>query len=379
LRDNKKILVLIYSHPEYYPPTLNAIEELSKTFKLVRLIYRPFLKTKWKFADNVILKSSGKSISRRDSMNTNFIAKIFFYVQYTWNVLFSIITKKYDTILVYDHLPMLSLYIIRPILNKKTLLWYHNHDVPDSKNLKKYSLGWGALKSQDKLLKYLDLFTLPSAERIKHFNIAERTKVFVIPNYPSKKRYSRIIDMTKQDDQIELIYQGTISTGHGLEEITHAINTSKELLNCNLKLIGHISSEFKRQLENQNIKNKIDYKGYIPYSDLPDITTKCHIGLAINIPKEIIYQTGGSASNKIYEYAACGLPILYFDDPHYNAYLSKYEWAFATDLTVKSIEKCILEIMKKYEYLSKKAKTNFETKLNFETAFEPIKKFLETK
>jgi hypothetical protein len=48
---------------------------------------------------------------------------------------------------------------------------------------------------------------------------------------------------------------------------------------------------------------KVEFKGYITYDELLKISSTCHIGITINEPNEIIYQTFGLASNKIYEYA----------------------------------------------------------------------------
>jgi hypothetical protein len=376
LKRADKILILIYSHPEYYPPTLNAIDELSKVFNTVDIVYRPFLGDNWCYASNIKLRPSGKSISRQKSMFKNAFFKTFYHVQFAFNVFKLTSSKKYYTILVYDHLPMISLYLVRLILSKNTKLWYHNHDVASFDNLKKYSMGWLALHAQNKLMKRLSIFSLPAKERLSYFSISEKTKVFIIPNYPAKKRYTNVSNTIKKDNNIHLVYQGTIGEGHGLEEIISAINSSPQLENYRLNLIGHVSEEFKKKIEKLNPKNYINYLGYIPYHQLPVVTTQHHIGLAINIPKDIIYKTGGTASNKIYEYAACGLPILYFDHPHYQEHLSQFEWAFATDLSTESIKNCIWEIMNNYEYLSKKARDDFDKKLNFEKVFEPVIKYL---
>ena len=49
----KKVLVTIYVHPEYYPPTLNAINELSLIFDEVVVVTRNLAASKWKFPENV--------------------------------------------------------------------------------------------------------------------------------------------------------------------------------------------------------------------------------------------------------------------------------------------------------------------------------------
>jgi hypothetical protein len=135
--------------------------------------------------------------------------------------------------------------------------------------------------------------------------------------------------------------------------------------------------DFKSKLEEINLKSVIDYMGYVSYINLPNVTSQSHIGIAVLIPKSINFKTASLASNKIYEYAACGLPILYFNDPHYKEYLTQFEWAFATDLSLESIENCILEIMSNYDYYAKKARDDFESKLHFEKIFEPVKLYLD--
>ena len=121
---------------------------------------------------------------------------------------------------------------------------------------------------------------------------------------------------------------------------------------------------------------KIFFHSYTSYNKVPEITSRSHIGIAIYQKNDVMNSTLGSASNKIYEYAACGLPILYFESEHYKKYLDKYEWAFATDLSEISLRNCIESIASNYEYFSKKAKADFENEFNYEKVFEPVRTFL---
>jgi hypothetical protein len=376
LKREGKALILIYSHPEYYPPTLSSIDELSKIFNTLDVVFRPFLEDNWSYATNVNLKPSGRRVGRRETMIKNTFTKTFYHAQFILNVFKLILFKKYDIVLVYDCLPMLSLYLVRPFLNKNTKLWYHNHDVASFNNLKRYSIGWLAFHAQNKLMKRLSIFSLPAKERLRYFTISEKTEVFIIPNYPAKNRYTNIERSIKKEKTIHLVYQGTISEGHGLEEVTEAINASSQLENYRLNLIGHVSEEFKTKIERLNPKRFINYWGYISYKNLPKITAQNHIGIAVLIPKCLNFKTASLASNKIYEYVACGLPILYYADKHYTDYLAQYEWAFATDLSQKSVEVCILQIMNNYEDLAAKARADFANNLNFEKVFEPVINYL---
>ena len=52
------IVIAVYSHPEHYPPTLNAIEFLSKEFKHIYVIHRNIEGFNWKYPSNVTLLST---------------------------------------------------------------------------------------------------------------------------------------------------------------------------------------------------------------------------------------------------------------------------------------------------------------------------------
>ena len=368
-----RILILIHGDPQDYPPTLNAINELCILFTHVDIVYKPYRNVDWIYPENVNLIKAGDTINVRDFEKSSFVNKVKSYFTFTKLVKKCIRKKNYDWVLAYDHLPMLSLFFTRilpPIKSRKMKIWYHNHDVAVLANLRQYSISWFAKKAEITLLKKeINLFTTPSAERIKYF--VTNAKTILLPNYPSLHFYTKYLKTKKLQKPIKLLYQGAISEGHGLRNIADYIYGNKGM---ELHLAGPDRSSLVQSLI--NIGNNIYYHGMLSYSKLPILTQSCHIGLAINEPKGIIYQTGGTASNKIYEYAACGLPILYFDNEHYNEHLAKYEWAFGTDLSSQSIARCINEIINNYTYLSIKAQENFQQIFNYEKAFEPIKRYL---
>ena len=89
-----------------------------------------------------------------------------------------------------------------------------------------------------------------------------------------------------------------------------------------------------------------------------------------------VRKTLGTASNKIYEYAASGLPVILFDNEQFRKYLSGYSWTYFTDGTADSLEACIKEIMNNYDSATISSRNDFEKSLNFENQFGEIKKRL---
>lgn len=73
------IVIGIYFHPEAYPPTLNAIGELSECFDSVTVIHRPHLKGSWQYPANVKAIPSGKYLTSEDQQKASLLKKIFFF------------------------------------------------------------------------------------------------------------------------------------------------------------------------------------------------------------------------------------------------------------------------------------------------------------
>jgi hypothetical protein len=375
-RENN-IVIGVFSHPEYYPPTLNAIHELSKIFDNVYVLSRNVLESKWDYPSNVQLVVSGKYCTIRESEQKNFIQKFFSFFYFTFH-LFKLIRKTKPTyIQVCDTIPLFSLFLIKIVISKKIKIWYHNHDVCEIKLCRKFSIGWFAVKYESKMFPFLDIFTLPSEDRKKFFSMEKLNgHYYLLPNFPAKKHYNDIINNYLEDSPINLIYQGSVGPGHGLEFICSLLDSKIDNKKINLNIIGAISPMFYEELieklpKKKYIVNVITY-GQSPYSELVKYNIENSIGIAILEPNNINYKYAGTASNKIYEYAAKGIPILYFDNEYYNNYLIDIEWAFPVKLEKESILNAIKKIFVDYKNLSDKAKIDFDQKLNYESYFQKI-------
>ena len=115
-----------------------------------------------------------------------------------------------------------------------------------------------------------------------------------------------------------------------------------------LHLVGKIRAPYLQQLtalaKQNGVLDRFEYHGMKPFTQLPAFLSGFDVGIAIHKPYNITYATGGSASNKIYEYAAVGLPVLLFDNEHYRFYLGDNNWSFFTDLTHDSLIKTLESI-----------------------------------
>lgn len=376
-----KIIVAVYSHPEYYPPTLNTVNALASFAEHVEMLCRNVKKDEITYNNNITLKKSGLFKNIRAAETASYFWKLKSFFHFTM-LLFRTLKKTHPKwLIVYDPIPLLSYRLISFFLWHKPKLWYHNHDVLEISKLKKYSISWFACKVEQNSFGKIDLFTLPSEERKFLFPINKLKGQFIfLPNYPS-------IDLANQtnpiieNDSIKLIYQGHVGEGHGLDKLIEYI--SKKSLNITLSIIGNVDTSYEQSLitliKELKLLECVKIFPPIAHHELIIFTRLHHIGLGIHEPKNIAFKTAATSSNKIYEYIACGLPVLLYDSNEYISKLKEKKWAFFTDLTFESIDNSITNILKDYTEISKSAMEDFKRNLYFEKHFSKVLPFVMDK
>jgi glycosyltransferase involved in cell wall biosynthesis len=382
---NKQVaLVAIYGHPEAYPPTLNCIQEVSKIFSKVYLLGRNVYQSAWSYPENCTEKLSGGYADLRAIEQMHILRRVLFFITFTKDLFFTVSRQKPDLVLVYDPMSLFAYLLIIKIVKKKVILWYHNHDVFSELHTRKYSLQWWAGKSEAKYFNKIDIFSLPADERMGNFPLNNfKGKYFTLPNYPAVDFQGKFYQPKKIENEIKLLFQGAISEGHGLEELTQLLDFNANGKKISLTIKGWMRDDiFKIKLQriadSLGCPDSLKFLGFGPYNELPLVTSGCHIGIGIHSLNVFLHKTLGKASNKLYEYSSVGLPIIVFDDPHYRFHLEKYQWVFFTDLSAASLKKCIIDIISNYENLSRCAHEDFLKELNFELSFKPVATYLKS-
>ena len=143
-----------------------------------------------------------------------------------------------------------------------------------------------------------------------------------------------------------------------------------------MTIIGQDRKNYKATLlqlaKEYDVQDKLQILERKQYTELPKITRSHHIGLAVHERSGSIYGSGGTASNKIYEYAALGLPVMLHDNKHYRTHLKGFEWTFFVQLSDTSILKCIADIVNDYDRVSQQAHLDFKNSLHFEARFDKV-------
>lgn len=168
-------------------------------------------------------------------------------------------------------------------------------------------------------------------------------KVFeVVQNYPVHKHASIQKSPT---DSIELVYQGMLNIGRGLEELIAAIGSKKAM---RLHIIGRGDLNDKiAQLSSEH--ENIILHGFVNHEDLPALTSQCHIGLNLLSAASANYYY--SSANKFFDFIMADIPVITMNFPEYRRINENFKVAeLLDDLTIESITQAIDNI--KYDYES---------------------------
>ncbi|MCB9246138.1 MAG: glycosyltransferase [Flavobacteriales bacterium] len=379
MQTDLRFLICIYANPLHYPSTYNTIKALKKRghVQTLCITHDLTLKSNPIFEDDY---SKLIQVRSQTGRNLSLIRRIQKIYQYTKSLRNSVVKFQPDYVIIHDSLPLLSLYILLQTrrIQKNFKIWYHNHDVPE-KNRPKFDLIKASILAERSLFPKIDIFTLPSEERKQYFDLSNFVgKYFTIPNYPSVNYCDEPKTQLSSQHTINLVYQGRIGPGHGLDLCAEICNAPVQDLTVNLHIIGQGDLFFLKEKIEKTIKdqNRFFYHGFIEHGNLKAYTTLGDIGIAILDPEYgTNFLTAATASNKIYEYAACGLPVIYMRSPGMLQHLKDLPWAIPADMNIESIKSAITYIHRNYERLSDLAIKSIRTDLNFEKRFEMAFKY----
>ena len=367
-----RVLVSIYIDPEFYPPTKNAILELASQVDEVFVLTRNLFSAEANaYPKNVRFVRIGSYNTVQESEKINYFRKLWAFISYWALYHYLLVTKKIDTVICYDSIPLLVFYLgIKP---KRITFWYHNHDMPDAKLSRKYSIGWFSAIYEHQAMRKVKYFSLPSKDRLVYYpNWTRMEDFFYIPNYPRLAQFKNI-ELNKRFDDFTVIFQGAIGEGHGLEDL---ISVLPQLPDVHLVLKGPVREAYKSILTHfaneMKVLDRVRFVGITPYSELIELTSKCHLGIAIHQGKDEVSKTLGTASNKIYEYLACGLPIVLQNNEQFRKSIDSASHIFFYNGVANEFIQMIKKVQKNFDGFSATARQNFEIQYTFETNFQTV-------
>lgn len=270
---------------------------------------------------------------------------------------------------------------------------YHEHDCPGEawQSGKRTRFMRFVLRCRRKLARRSVFCILPNQERVEEFKRQTGTKrpILCVWNCPSLSEVPGSSIGAKSHDKFILFYHGSIVPARVPLTVLHAIcmmPASVRFQVAGYETIGHPG--YVAQLEAEacrlGIGERFEYLGAFPRADLFALCRKANVGLSLmpNSSGDLNerYMTG--ASNKPFDYLACGLPLIVSDVAEWEVTFVIPGYALACDpQNPKSIGSAIRWFMEHPDLTRKMGEAGCQRILkdwNYETQFAPaVQKILE--
>lgn len=167
----------------------------------------------------------------------------------------------------------------------------------------------------------------------RNFNHITSPKKIVFLNLPSLDMYKNL-QIYKKFKDFDIVYVGGMSERAGTYILIDAV---RELVRKGIKarvlLRGYfdnekVRKEIDRKIVSSGLKNYFDINGYVPYKDVPRLLSKAKIGV---VPLQPIPKFLKNIPSKMFDYWACGLPVVASDLPPARLFFKENKYGYLVE------------------------------------------------
>jgi glycosyltransferase involved in cell wall biosynthesis len=153
-----------------------------------------------------------------------------------------------------------------------------------------------------------------------------RVRFHLLPNMPGGE--PEAIVPAPKDGPVRLVYQGGLRKASGLPELIAAL---RDRPGIRLDVYGGGSEAgFLREATRvSEISDRVSFHGVVPFEKLPALMAGAHAGIHLVQPTCDSFAL--TWSNKIFDYARAGVPVLFSDNPAHRALLEEFRVGVVAD------------------------------------------------
>lgn len=306
-----------YSNPAAYPPIEHGARLLANAGCKVRLLGLALLAEELRFAAHPAIDVKLLSVSR-----TGWRQKVH-YVRFLAWVILQVCAFRPTWIYVSDPLAAPTGWLVSCVFRRPTI--YHEHDAPLAGRQPASTFMRMVLGARRRLARRAAVCIVPNCERADAFREdTGRATVAIIWNTPlaSDVVVSRDLAST---GALKVFFHGSIVPARLPESLIDAVASSET--DVIVQIAGYDPSggafieRLRQYARARGVEDRIVFLGAMPRARSLRACAECDVGLAL-LPLEtdsFNEQTMIGASNKPFEYLACGLALLVSDRPEWRA------------------------------------------------------------
>ena len=183
-----------------------------------------------------------------------------------------------------------------------------------------------------------------------------------------------------KNEGFEVLNHGILHDSRGLEMMRDSCQTLKAYPEIKMAARGYggIEKELKQQVADEEIDNFLFYPPVDPKMLIPE-AARSHVGVAVTLPVCLNFKL--SVSNRLFEYAAAGLPVIMSDIPEHRYLNEQYRFGVIIENNdQKAFEDAVLRLYNDkefYEDCSSNA-VKMATEISWENEFRPLIDYLNS-
>ena len=314
----RRILYIQYTNPAGYPPLEHSSGILAKEgFKIL------FLGTGALGADNLNLPLHPQIAVNKMAFYPPGWRQKLHYLSFTLWVLFWVFRWQPEWIYASDLLSCPVAYVLSFIPKSKII--YHEHDSPAG-HAHSFFIKL-CLKARMKLAQRVQFSILPNQLRCETFalQVKPANPIFCVWNCPGKDEVltDQLPESLSSDESLWLWYHGSIVPSQLPSTVIRALKVLPSRVKLKIagyETIGHPGyvAELLGLADALDIADRVEYIGTLAKREqLLENCSGCDIGLALFV--QPVREPMAGASNKPFDYLACGLPLVVADLPDWQA------------------------------------------------------------
>jgi glycosyltransferase involved in cell wall biosynthesis len=377
----KRILYIQYTNPGGYPPLEHSSRILASNGWSVL-----FLGTGALGADSLRFPAHPNITVRRMPFCPSGWRQKPHYLAYCLWVLLGVLIWRPKWVYASDPLACLSALIASWVPGLGVL--YHEHDSPGARGVRSMSL---IMRARHLLANRAELCILPNSKRLERFiqDLGPIERAVCVWNCPAKEEVSEQ-RQAGGFDAVWLVYHGSIGPHLIPRTLIHALSLLPDRVR--LRVTGYETvgtrgyiGELTGIAAALGIAERVKFRGPIPRYELFRDKEPADIGLALMpmlAPNQNFEGLTG-ASNKAFDYLACGLPFLVSDLPDWRQMFVDPGYALACDpgdpQSIAAAISRMIENPDPMRAMGEAGRQRILMEWNYETQFQPVLEFMTGK
>ncbi len=377
------MLVVMYSNPNFHPPTINGVRIMSELFS-VKIVCRNDAGPAADWPPAVAIERVGELMTADESFRAGAWRKLSWYRTFVRRVVAAIAETTPALLYAYDPIAFAASIEAIGKARAEIPVVFHCLDNPELDRERKASLQYWIFRYALRHTRDAAFTIFPSKYRAPLWldPAHDQRAAMIVPNgsarefYPSRKDWNALARARWESPR--LLYLGVMGPDNGQPQAVRALAALHP--GVKLEVVGFSTAAFRHELgelaASLSLQSRVSIVDWVPNAERVRRAEQAAVGLVLYRMVNTNWEYSGPSPNKLFEYAAWGLPVVVPDRKSFREFFADDEWVTYADpddpASIARAIQFILADRDRFIAMSLAARAAHETKYNYERLFAPV-------